>query len=120
MIVTVTLERAGTGNRGDRWRATHAGIVLVDSSRDPEHDACRALFAMGVVGQMETWHAGADFPSMRLDIVRGVRRTVIENQRCGPKFGRWQPYDRTHCLGTVVAESASEQGAASRVMGLVT
>ena len=120
MIVPVTLERIGTGARGDRWRVTHAGLVIIESSRDPEHDACRALLEMGVTGKLETWHAGAAFPSMRLDIERGARRTDIENRRCGPKLGRWQLYDRAPHLGPAVAQSALAQGATSGVVELAT
>ena len=111
MIVRVTLERIGSGARGDRYRVTHAGLVLVESSRDPAHDACRALLALGLTGTLETRHASSPIVSIRMDIERGARRTVIETERCGPRFRRWRPFsERTQRIGMPIAESASRQG----------
>lgn len=92
-ITRVTLERIGSGARGDRWRVTHAGgVVLVDSSRDPEHYACRALLALGVTGTVETWHAGAKHAAMRIDIEHGAGRSVSESQT-GLRNRRWVPFE---------------------------
>lgn len=110
MSTRVTIERIGSGTRGDRYRVLHDGLVIVASSRDPEHDTCRALLEMGITGKLETWHAGAAYPSMRLDIERGAGRTVIENERSGPRLGRWRPFDPTQRLGKAIADSTSVQG----------
>lgn len=110
MIVPVTLERTGSTARGDRWRVLHDGIVIVESSRDPEHDAARALKALVLTGIIETRHAGSATVAMRLDIEKAAGRTVIEGERTGPKFGRWQPFDRTQRIGMPIAVSASAQG----------
>ena len=110
MIVPVTLERIGSGARGDRWRVIHDGIVLVESSRDPEHDAARALTALGLTGTIETRHPRSAIVSMRLDISKAATSTVIENKRSGPRLGRWQPFDRTPRHRIAIADSASGQG----------
>ena len=110
MIVRITLERLGSGARGDRWRVLHDGIVIVESSRDPEHDAARALAALGLTGTIETRHAGSAIVAMRFDIAKAAGRTVIEGERTGPKFGRWQQFDRTQRIRMPIADSASGQG----------
>ncbi len=110
MIVPVTLQRIKTGARGDRWRVSLDGLVIVESSRDPEHDAARVLQGLGQSGTLETRHAGSPTISMRLDIVKAASRTVIENERTGPTFGRWQPFNRPHRFGRAITDSASGQG----------
>ena len=110
MIVPVTLQRIRTGACGDRWRVSHNSIVIVENSRDPEHDAARALGALGLTGTLETRHAGSETISLRLNIVNAASRTVIENERTGPTCGRWQPFNRPQCFGRAIADSASGQG----------
>ena len=83
--------------------------AFIESSRDPEHDACRALLALGITGTLETRHAGSAIVSMRKDIERSAGRTVIENERTGPKHARFQPFDR-QLNRMPIAESASGQG----------
>ena len=106
-VYQVVLERIGTGVRGDRWRVTYAGIVIVESSKVPEFDAARYFTALGLTGILETRHAGSAIVSMRLDIETAARLTVIENEKIGPKLGRWRPFDLTQRLGTPIAESTS-------------
>ena len=61
------------------------GISLVEHSRDPEHDACRALFANGVTGSLRTFRSEkSSTPNMIMDIERGAQRSVEETQRRGP------------------------------------
>lgn len=118
MIVPVTIERIGTSPRGDRWRVLHDGIVIVENSRDPEHDAARALAALGLRGTIETRHAGSDIVSMRLDIAKAAGRTVIENENTGPRFGRWRAFDLTQRTRGPVAVFASERAQAFEVAPL--
>jgi hypothetical protein len=37
-------------HRGVSWDVLLDGAAIVTGSRDPEHDACRALLAMGITG----------------------------------------------------------------------
>ncbi|MBR2534648.1 MAG: hypothetical protein IKE66_01110 [Hyphomicrobium sp.] len=95
MIVRILIERVGSGQRGEFWKAMHDGIVIVKSSRTPEHDAARELKAMGICGTMETRHAGSAIVSMRMNIDTAADRSVIESERTGPKFARFQPFTLT-------------------------
>jgi hypothetical protein len=74
-----------------RYRVNYAGNLLVDSSRYPEFDACRALLALGLTGKVEVWRHGAAFPAMRIDIERGARLTISETEDHGPRLVRWRP-----------------------------
>ena len=65
--------------------------MLIESSRNPEFDACRALLAKGIAGQLEVWHRGASFAALRLDIEKGARLTVEERDAKGLQIVRWRP-----------------------------
>ena len=97
MIVNVTLERIGTGGRGDRYRVIRDGLVIVESSRDPEHDTCRTLVALGVTGTLQTWRIGCPYPCVRLDIEKGAGHCVVENGRSGPSFRRHVSLSEARC-----------------------
>ncbi len=88
----IDIEPTSLGNRGQRYRATYAGSVLIETSLNPEFDACRALLAMGITGSMEVWRPGATFPTMTLDIERGAGLTVSETDANGLRIVRWQPF----------------------------
>jgi hypothetical protein len=88
----IVIEPTGLGDRGHRYRVTHAGTVLIDGSRNPEFDACRALLARGLRGRLEVWRKGAAFPAMVLDIEAAARLTVAETEREGPRFAPWRPF----------------------------
>ena len=51
-MIKVFIELIGYGARGNRYRVLHDGIVIVEHTRDPEHDAARALLALGITGAM--------------------------------------------------------------------
>jgi hypothetical protein len=78
------------GDRGQRYRVTYLGKVLVESTRNPEFDASRALLAWGVTGTLEIWRRGKSAPDARLDIQRGAKLTVHENDT-GLRLARWEP-----------------------------
>jgi len=93
-MIKVFIERIGHGTRGNRYRVWHDGVVLVEHTRDPEHDAARALLALGITGAMETWHRGAPHPSMRGDIASSARLSVSETEKFGPRLVAWRPFER--------------------------
>jgi hypothetical protein len=64
----IWIEAAGLGGRGQRYRVTHNGVTLIEITKNPEFDAARALLARGIVGQVEVWRHGANFPAMRFDV----------------------------------------------------
>lgn len=101
----------GIGARGARYLVEYEVFHLIESHH-PGFDACRALLALGVTGTIEFWHADASYPAMRIDIERGSKLTVIENDRTGPKIGGWQEVHPTQCAGTPIPDPASKQGGA--------
>src|SRR5947209_5380951 len=48
----IELEPTTVGERGQRFRVHYAGGVLIESTPDPERDACRALIALGITGTL--------------------------------------------------------------------
>lgn len=92
-MIKVFIERIGHGARGNRYRVLHDGIVIVEHTRDLEHDAARALLALGLTGRMETWRHGALHPSMKGDIASTARLSVSENEKFGPRHIAWRPFD---------------------------
>jgi hypothetical protein len=85
----IDIEPTSLGDSGQRYLVRYAGAVLVESTRNPDFDACRALLKMGAAGQLEMWHPNSRFPA-RIDIVKGAGLTVEESDRVGPRFARWR------------------------------
>jgi hypothetical protein len=108
----IDIEPISLGQRGQLYRVRHAGAVLIQSSRNPEFEACRLLLAKGISGKVEVWHWGAVFPAMRLDIEKGARLTVEEGDRVGPRFARWYPRSEE-----VAANAASSSDVSPRTAG---
>ena len=82
--VEVTLERDPRDRDNptrtlDRWIAWFGEDILVDGSRDPEHDACRELLAMGITGKVTFRHKGSPHPSMTMTIEKSAQFTVGED-----------------------------------------
>jgi len=71
----IWIEAIGLGASGLRYRVTHNGVTLIESTKNPEFDSARALLARGIVGQLEVWRRGPSFPAMRLDIEKAARLT---------------------------------------------
>jgi hypothetical protein len=80
------------GERGQHYRVSYEGAVLIDETWNPELAACRELLARGIVGRLEVWRRGKSHPDMLVpDIAKAAEWTVKENETRGPHFGRWQP-----------------------------
>jgi hypothetical protein len=77
---------------GRRYEVWWRGVCIVERSRDPEFDACRALQALGVCGTAEVWREGATAPAMRLDIAWGAERRTEEGERVGPRVAIWKAF----------------------------
>lgn len=108
-VIKIFVERVGAGARGEQYRVTHAGIELIAKTHNPFFDSSRALNDIGVTGILEMWHVGATYPSLRGDIQRCAKLTVIENGKIGPKIGYWQPFDTQRGAGMPFADSALAQ-----------
>jgi hypothetical protein len=87
----IDIEPVSLGDRGRRYRVHHGGTVLIESTGNPEFDACRALLAKGITGGLEMWHRGDGIAALRLDIEKGARLTVEESDKTGPRITCWQP-----------------------------
>jgi hypothetical protein len=61
----------GIGRRGTYYRVEYRGRTLIESTKEPLLNACRALVAMGVKGRLEMW-AGEPRPRMIVYIERGA------------------------------------------------
>jgi hypothetical protein len=66
---------------GHMWNTTFEGEPLTRLSRDPEHEACRALLARGVTGRVTFIQAKTGTPGLSMDIEKGARLTVREDGR---------------------------------------
>jgi len=82
-------------NTGSRHRVTYANTVLLESSRDPEHDAARALLEKGITGTLEVWRRGSSCAAMRLDIEETAKWKIDEGPNRGPRRVRWRPFPKS-------------------------
>jgi hypothetical protein len=110
----IIIEPISLGERGQLYRVTHNGAVLIERSRSPELDACRALLARGISGKLQVWRPGKTAHDMQLDIERAAGWTVLENEREGPRLVRWRPY----ALDAVLSRAVSPPAAADKIAAL--
>ena len=88
----IEIEHTHYASTGARYRVTYLGETLIESARDPEYEACRALLAKGVKGKMVTYSPGSLVARMRIDIETGAKLTIIENAKEGPRRARYRPH----------------------------
>src|SRR5262245_33540059 len=113
-VYRIDIEACRLGNRGQLYRVHYAGSVLVAGTHFPEFDGARALLARGIVGKVELWHDGADFPAMLLDVEKAARLSIEESAKSGPRFTRWQPRSDQANGNTVSTSDGSASTAADR------
>jgi hypothetical protein len=111
--IRIIIEPTTCGERGQRYRVTYAGETLIESTRNPEYDACRALLARGVNGRLEIWRAGVAFPASSIDIERGARWTALETERESPRIVRWRSFVADESQDSVSARAVSPSAAIS-------
>jgi hypothetical protein len=66
------------GARRPVYRITYAGEVLINASRCPLFDSCRALLARGITGRLELWRPGKTTFDAACDIEVGAQWTILE------------------------------------------
>jgi hypothetical protein len=66
--------------------------VIVRGSRDPEHDAARALLARGITGPMTTTRANGMVCMRFASIEKTAGLTVVERSSGGLTIERWRPF----------------------------
>jgi hypothetical protein len=96
------------GKRGDIYRATHYGDLIVDRSRQVICDSARHFAARGIKGRLAIYRTGSAVPCAFADIEAASMTALVESPTVGPKFGRYQPFNRT-----AITPLAANQGAAS-------
>jgi hypothetical protein len=111
-MISIVIEPTTLGERGQRYRVTYLGSVLVESTRNPEFDACRALLAQSITGHLEVWRAGRSAPDARLDIERGAKLTTEEGDRQTLRVVRWKPHAEEVSRSVVVSGRRSSRTAA--------
>ena len=108
----IEIDPISRGARGQRYQVTYAGDVLIESSCNPEFDACRALLAQSITGKLAVWRRGAAAPCMTLDIERGARLTISETDKEGPRLVRWRPFVAVDAQNAVSSRASSPRIAA--------
>jgi len=111
----IDIEPIGLGQRGQLYLVSYGGAVLVERSRNPEFDACRALLEQGATGRLEVWRRGTTCPALRLDIETGARLTVEESLAIGPRFARWQPRSEDLASNDLSSSDVSPRTAAGEL-----
>ena len=71
-----------------------SGETIVSDSRVPEFDACRVLLARSHTGTLVLADAVTGKNRLSLDIERGAKLTVREDQNRAPRLAKWKPFDR--------------------------
>jgi hypothetical protein len=69
------------------------GETIVSNSRVPEFDACRVLLARSLTGTLVLADAVTGKNRLSLDIERGAKLTVREDQNRAPRLAKWKPFD---------------------------
>jgi len=103
----IDIEPRGLGDSGHRYRVIHNGVTLIESTKNPEFDAARALLAKGITGRLEIWRQGASDRAILLDIRRAAELTVEDGDKAGPRFTRWQPRSVEPSTNAVSASGGS-------------
>jgi len=91
----VELELTHYAGTRARYRVTYLDKTLIQSTRDPELDACRALLAKGIKGTLVAYSPGGSFPRMRIDIEKGAQLMSIDNTADGPRIGRYRRHPKS-------------------------
>ena len=95
MATRVTIEPTHIAlETGQRYRVHYEGRVLLENTRVPLLDACRALLAEGITGRLEMWRVGRSPRDAAVDIEVGAGWTVSETRDVGPLFARWRSFAR--------------------------
>jgi hypothetical protein len=86
------------GKTGYVYSVLFNGTLLVERSRDPEHDAARALLAQGIAGKLTLCDGKTGIPRTIIDIEKAAKLTVREN---GKQFcnAQWKPFEGVNVEG---------------------
>ena len=79
--------------RPGRYDVQPGEEVIVRGSRDPEHDAARALLARGITGPMTTMRANG-MVCMHLVSIEKTAHWSVREDDVGLRLQRWKPFPR--------------------------
>jgi hypothetical protein len=79
------------GQGGTNHRVTYRGETLIESTKGPLLDACRALVALDHAGRLEMWGSGSRQRMRVHDIEQGAKLTVVKNVNAGARFASPHP-----------------------------
>ena len=77
---------------GRRYDVEYSGVLLVAGARDPEHEAARALLALGVRGSVETIDSKTAVVRMRFDIETFAATRTVERDHGGLSTEAWRSW----------------------------
>jgi hypothetical protein len=116
----VLIEPTSLGSRGQRYRVSYLGSIIIESSRNPEFDACRALLALGITGTLQVWRPGRTKADMRLDVERGAKLTIRETDEHGPRLVRWEPFSGDRASNVVLSRRVESRTADRELAATLT
>jgi hypothetical protein len=79
----------GLNIKAQRYRVTYRGETLIESTKEPIFNSCRALLERGCKGKLVVWG-----PRAEVDIEKGANHAVEENERRGPLIRSWTPVEK--------------------------
>jgi hypothetical protein len=110
VAIDVRLRSAWVESAGYRHDVLLDGDVIVRRSRDPEHDAARALHARGLRGRFRTIDFRTGTPRMILDIEKAARLRTVERNDTGLVVVPYRPMSED--VRAVLGAHTSDQGRA--------
>jgi hypothetical protein len=87
----IDIALAGYNAKGILWRVVYEGEVILERSRVPSLDACRALVPMGITGKLGVYRNDALQFTIR-DIGEGAEWTVIDSPTRGLYWERYKAF----------------------------
>jgi hypothetical protein len=78
------------GKAGYRYDVAVDGEVLVERSRDPEHDLAGVLLARGITGKVQIHDGNTGKPRTVVDVEKAAGLMVIEEDRGGLRLRKYR------------------------------
>lgn len=85
-MITIVLDPYTHGDRGPLYDVTLDGKVIVSGAHDPEHEAARAMQALGLTGPFQTTDKTGRIRMQYPSIEETAKWTMKENAHGNPTF----------------------------------
>jgi hypothetical protein len=90
-MTKVIIKPTKIGAYGQLYSVTlEDGSILLEDSRNPGYDSCRALHSRGIAGSLEVYR-GRQLAFCIQDIAEGAKLTISETSRDGLQVTAWRP-----------------------------